>query len=232
MPVLELDGVKKSYPLPDGGRHLVLDLAHFELSAGEQAAMEGPSGTGKTTFLNCCAGILRPDKGCVRIDGQDITSLRESDADALRGRCLGYVFQTFNLLQGLSALENVEIAMRLAGALDHARAGALLERVGLKDKAAHRPSQLSAGQQQRVAVARALAMRPKLVLADEPTGNLDADAAQEALTLLQEASREAGAALLVVSHDPRVLSRFGRRHRLSELNRAPAGAAALSGGRP
>lgn len=220
MYVLELNGVKKSYRLPDGGTHLVLDLAHFKLAAGEQMALEGPSGTGKTTFLNCCAGILRPDEGSVRIDGQDIAAMGESEADALRGRSVGYVFQTFNLLQSLSALENVELAMRLSGGLDRNRAAALLKRVGLGGKAAHRPSQLSAGQQQRVALARALAMRPKVVLADEPTGNLDAASAKESLALLQEACREAGAALLVVSHDPRVLARFKRRHSLSSLNLA------------
>jgi putative ABC transport system ATP-binding protein len=220
MPVLELRDVKKSYPLPAGGVHLVLDLPAFDLQAREQVALEGPSGTGKTTFLNCCAGILKPDQGSVKVDGRDIAALKESEGDALRGRALGYVFQTFNLLQGLSALENVEMAMRLGAGLDRKRALALLERVGLADKLGHRPSQLSAGQQQRVAVARALANRPALVLADEPTGNLDAESAQEALDLLREACTEAQAALLVVSHDPRVLGRFRKRLALADLNRA------------
>jgi len=220
MPALELDGVKKSYALPSGGVHLVLDLPRYALADGEQAALEGPSGSGKTTFLNCCAGILRPDEGRVLIGGIDIAALPESGSDALRGRSLGYVFQSFNLLQGLGALENIELAMRLGAGLDRARARALLGRVGLAGKEQHRPSQLSAGQQQRVALARALANRPRVVLADEPTGNLDAAAAAEALTLLREACAEAGAALLVVSHDPRVLARFRRRDRLARLNRA------------
>jgi putative ABC transport system ATP-binding protein len=220
MPILELKDVKKSYPLPDGGCHLVLDLPHFSLEATEQMALEGPSGTGKTTFLNCCAGILRPDSGSVRLAGQDINAQREAETDDLRGRSLGYVFQTFNLLQSLSALENVEIAMRFGAGWDRGRAVALLERMGLGDKLGHRPGQLSSGQQQRVAVARALANRPKVVLADEPTGNLDAEASKEAVELLKEACAKDGAALLVVSHDREVLGRFKRRRHLADLNRA------------
>jgi ABC-type lipoprotein export system ATPase subunit len=220
MPILEMEDVKKSYPLPEGGTHQVLDLPRFSIEPAEQMVLEGPSGTGKTTFLNCCAGILRPDSGRIRILGRDIAALGESESDALRGRSLGYVFQTFNLLQGLSALENVEVAMRFGAGWDRERAVALLKRVGLGDKLGHRPGQLSTGQQQRVALARALANRPKLVLADEPTGNLDADSAQAAVKLLKEVCAEDGAALLVVSHDPRVLRQFRRKQSLADLNRA------------
>jgi putative ABC transport system ATP-binding protein len=224
MAALEISDLKKHYPLPGGGQHLVLDLPAFSLGAGEQAALEGPSGSGKTTLLHCCAGILRPSAGAVRVGGVELGRLSEGALDAARGRLLGYVFQTFNLLQGLSALENVALAMRFGAGLDEARALGLLDRVGLADKAGHRPGQLSVGQQQRVAVARALANRPQLVLADEPTGNLDAAAGQEALALLRQACRETGAALLLVSHDPAVLRRFSRRHRLTQLNRAAHGA--------
>jgi len=220
MPILEMEDVKKSYPLPGGGSHKVLDLPRFSIEPAEQMVLEGPSGTGKTTFLNCCAGILRPDSGRIRVLGQDLAALGESGTDALRGRSLGYVFQTFNLLQGLSALENVEVAMRFGAGWDRERAVALLERVGLGDKLGHRPGQLSTGQQQRVALARALANRPKLVLADEPTGNLDVDSAQAAVKLLKEVCAEDGAALLVVSHDPRVLRQFRRKQSLAGLNRA------------
>jgi putative ABC transport system ATP-binding protein len=220
MHALELKDLRTSYALPQGGRHLVLDLPELNLRSGEQMALEGPSGSGKTTLLHCCAGILRPSSGSVRIGGVELTALPEGQVDAARGRLLGYVFQTFNLMQGLSALENVELAMRFGGGLDRDRALALLKRVGLADKAAHRPGQLSVGQQQRVAVARALANRPQLVLADEPTGNLDATATQEALALLRQACQETGAALLLVSHDPAVLKRFKRRQRLTALNRA------------
>jgi ABC-type lipoprotein export system ATPase subunit len=220
MPVLLLEHVQKSYPLPGGGHHLVLDVPKFSLEAGEQLALEGPSGTGKTTLLHCCAGILRPDRGRVVLDGQDLGALPESKRDALRGRRLGYVFQSFNLLQGLSAQENVALALGLGGDADPDRALALLKRVGLASKAGHRPSQLSAGQQQRVAVARALARRPCVVLADEPTGNLDAAASKEALALLRDACKEDGAALLLVSHDHGVLKQFKRRAHLGRLNRA------------
>jgi putative ABC transport system ATP-binding protein len=199
---------------------LVLDVPEFSLEAGEQLALEGPSGTGKTTLLHCCAGILRPDRGRVVLDGQDLGALPESKRDALRGQRLGYVFQSFNLLQGLSARENVALAMGLGGLADPDRALALLKRVGLAGKADHRPSQLSAGQQQRVAVARALARRPCVVLADEPTGNLDVASSKEALALLREGCREDGAALLLVSHDPSVLKQFKRREHLGKLNRA------------
>ena len=220
MPALLLEHVQKSYPLPGGGHYLVLDVPHFSLEPGEQLALEGPSGTGKTTLLHGCAGILRPDRGRVVLDGQDLGALPESKRDALRGRRLGYVFQSFNLLQGLSAQENVALALGLGGETDPDRALALLKRVGLANKAGHRPSQLSAGQQQRVAVARALARRPCVVLADEPTGNLDAAASKEALALLREACKEDGAALLLVSHDHGVLKQFKRREHLARLNRA------------
>jgi putative ABC transport system ATP-binding protein len=220
MAVLELLDVVKEYPLSEGGRHRVLDVAAFSLEAGQQAALEGPSGSGKTTFLNCCAGVLRPDRGRVFLDGHELSRLSENEADAVRARRLGYVFQTFNLLQGLSALENVALAMRFGGGYDASRARHLLERVGLLGKAGHTPAQLSAGQQQRVAVARALANRPAVVLADEPTGNLDQGAARVALALLKEACAESGAALLVVSHDPQVLATFSVRHRLAEFNAA------------
>jgi len=131
MPILELEGVKKSYPLPDGGRHLVLDLPHFSLGASEQMALEGPSGTGKTTFLNCCAGILRPDSGSIRNQRPGHQRLRGGGGRRTAGGSLGYVFQTFNLLQGLSALENVEVAMRFGAGWDRKRAVALLGRMGL-----------------------------------------------------------------------------------------------------
>jgi putative ABC transport system ATP-binding protein len=149
-----------------------------------------------------------------------MTALDEAGRDRLRARRIGYVFQTFNLLQGLSALENVMLAMALAGRADEARARALLERVGLGDRLADRPRQLSAGQQQRVAVARALANRPALVLADEPTGNLDPASAGACLALLRETCLESGAALLLVSHDPAVLGALPQRTALGSVNRA------------
>lgn len=222
MNVLEIERLKKHYVAPDGTPALVVDVPQFACAAGEQTALAGTSGSGKTTLLNLIAGILRADSGSVRIMGVDLEPLPESRRDQLRGRHIGYIFQTFNLLQGYTALENVELAMMFGKG--GARDGAvhLLERVGLKDRLHYRPRQLSVGQQQRVAVARALANSPEIVLADEPTGNLDHRHAREALALIRTVCREANAALVLVSHDREILGQFERVVELSEINRAAA----------
>jgi len=220
--VLELAGVRKGYVAPDGGRIEVLDVPQLALAAGEQVALRGASGTGKTTLLHVIAGIVRPDAGSVRVAGEDVARLDEAARDAWRAQHVGYVFQTFNLLQGFSALENVALASMFAGPAKVERARELLERVGLAGRLDYLPRKLSIGQQQRVAVARALVNSPQLVLADEPTGNLDRANAEAALALLRETCRENGAALLVVSHDERVVERFERVLDLAELNRAAA----------
>jgi ABC-type lipoprotein export system ATPase subunit len=218
--MLEVRELKKSYRSPDGALVPVVDIPSFDLAAGEQAALRGGSGSGKTTFLNLIAGILKADAGRISLDGRDLTSLSESGRDEFRALHLSFVFQTFNLLPGYTALENVLLGMMFGPGPDPARARGLLERVGLADRLDYKPRQLSVGQQQRVALARSLANRPKLVLADEPTGNLDAARAREALDLLRESCRENGAALLLVSHDRDILSAFNRVEELSALNRA------------
>jgi len=218
--MLEVRGLKKSYRSPDGGLAPVIDVPSFDLAAGEQAALRGGSGSGKTTFLNLIAGILKADAGRIAVDGRDLSSLSEAARDEFRARHLSFVFQTFNLLPGYTALENVLLGMMFGPGPDPARARGLLERVGLGDRLDYKPPQLSVGQQQRVALARALANRPRLVLADEPTGSLDPSRAKEALDLLREGCRENGAALLLVSHDRDILSAFGRVEELSVLNRA------------
>lgn len=220
MSLLEIQSLKKSFVAPDGGRSVVVDVPSFTLSAKQQVALAGQSGSGKTTFLNLIAGILTPDSGSIRLDGQEVSALPEPQRDRLRATSIGYVFQTFNLLHGFTVLENVLLGMTFGKGVDRAFAEALLRRVGLQDRLQHRPRQLSTGQQQRVAVARALANRPKLVLADEPTGNLDHRNAGEALALIREACAENGAALLLVSHDREVLGRFEDRMDLAEINRA------------
>ena len=220
MPLLEISQLKKIYRTPDGGTQTVLDVPEFALEAKQQLALRGGSGTGKTTLLNCIAGILRPDSGQVRLDGTDIAVASESARDALRARNLGYIFQTFNLLQGYTCLENVLLGMSFGAGANRSRARELLKRVGLADRLDYRPAQLSVGQQQRVAVARALANAPKLVLADEPTGNLDPANARDALTLIREICTETGAALLIVSHDQAVLEQFEDGADLAEINRA------------
>ena len=219
--MLAVTDLKKSFISPEGERVAIIDVPAFALAAGAQLALRGESGSGKTTFLNLLAGILAPDSGRVAIDGAEMTALTESRRDRLRAAKLGYIFRTFNLLQGYTVLENVVLGMSFGprGA-DRAHARQILERVGLGHRLEHFPGQLSSGQQQRVAVARALANRPTLVLADEPTGNLDKQHARASLALIGEVCREHGAALLLVSHDESVLSQFELRQDFLNLNRA------------
>jgi putative ABC transport system ATP-binding protein len=221
--MLAVTDLKKSFLAPDGERVDIVDVPAFSLAAGQQLALRGESGSGKTTFLNLIAGILAADSGRVSIDGADMTSLSEPQRDRLRAAKLGYIFQTFNLLQGYTVIENVVLGMSFGprGA-DRIHAREMLERVGLGHRLHHFPRQLSTGQQQRVAVARALANRPKLVLADEPTGNLDRKHAREALELICKVCREEGAALLLVSHDEEVLNAFETRKDFAQINRALA----------
>ena len=204
--MLAVQQLRKSFVGPDGARVPVVAVPEFQLAAGEQLALRGESGSGKTTFLHLIAGILAADAGRVEIDGVEMTALGEPARDRLRAEKLGYIFQTFNLFGPRGA--------------DRAHARAVLERVGLGHRLGHFPRQLSTGQQQRVAVARALANRPRLVLADEPTGNLDTRHAGEALALIREVCREQGAGLLLVSHDEGVLSQFTLRRDFAELNQA------------
>jgi putative ABC transport system ATP-binding protein len=220
VPLVEIQDLVVERPLPAGGVQPVLDLAHLELDVAEQAGLAGPSGSGKTTLLNLLAGIGVATRGSVRVAGSDLTGLGEPARDRFRARTVGYVFQSFHLLPGLSALENVELGAAFGPAIEPERPRALLERLGLQDRLRHRPAALSVGQRQRVALARALVARPRLVLADEPTGSLDPASAREALGLLSSACREEGATLLCASHDPAVLARFDRTLDLGAMNRA------------
>jgi len=220
MPLLEITDLRKSYHDPEGALHQVIDVPSFSLQSQRQLALRGESGSGKTTFLNLISGILKPDRGIVRIDGQAMTDLSEAGRDRLRARSIGYIFQTFNLLQGCTCVENVLLGMKFGTGVDRVFATELLLRVGLGKKLHLYPRQLSVGQQQRVAVARALANRPQLVLADEPTGNLDHANATESLRLIRETCRQNGAALLLVSHDREVLGAFDAIQDLGTINRA------------
>jgi len=222
--LLTVRNLTKSFATPEGAKVRIIDVAGFELAPGEQVALRGESGSGKTTFLHLIAGILRPNSGEIVIDGIEMTALDESRRDALRAEKIGYIFQNFNLLQGHTVLENVLLGMSFApGGADGGRARALLERVGLGNRLRHFPRELSTGQQQRVAVARAIANRPKLVLADEPTGNLDNRNTAAALDLIKETCAECGAALLLVSHDDATLARFERVREFGEINRMDRG---------
>lgn len=220
MPLLKIQQLIKRYTAPGGEAHTVLDVPEFILEAGQEVALRGASGTGKTTFLNCIAGILRPDQGDIELAGQNIAVASEGQRDQLRAQHIGYIFQTFNLLQGYTCLENVLLGMSFSGQANTQAAAVILKRVGLSDRMDYQPSELSVGQQQRVAVARALANRPQLVLADEPTGNLDPQNAREALQLIREVCEENHAALLLVSHDQAVLDLFEDSLDLAEINQA------------
>jgi ABC-type lipoprotein export system ATPase subunit len=222
--MLAVTALQKSFLSPEQGRVEIVNVRAFALAAGEQLALRGESGSGKTTFLHLIAGILAADAGSVAIDGADMAVLSEPRRDRLRAEKIGYIFQTFNLLQGYTVLENVVLGMSFGPhGVGHGHARELLERVGLGHRLNHFPRQLSTGQQQRVAVARALANRPKLVLADEPTGNLDRKHARESLALIREVCRENGAALLLVSHDEPTLADFSGVRDFREIN-AAAGA--------
>jgi ABC-type lipoprotein export system ATPase subunit len=217
--MLELKNLKKSYKEPDGGDLPILDVPRWSVDAGEQVVVVGPSGCGKTTLLHIIAGILRPTSGQVLIDGWNTAILNESERDQFRARRIGYVFQTFNLLPGFTALENVQLGMSFAGrGHDRKRAINLLERVGLGHRLHHKPGQMSVGEQQRVSVARALANKPKLVLADEPTANVDVGNQQLVVDMLRDTCRDENVALILVTHSPAVAGQFDRVDQLADVN--------------
>jgi ABC-type lipoprotein export system ATPase subunit len=218
--MLSVTNLTKAFREPDGTPLPVLDVPAFQLGAGEQMVLMGSSGGGKTTLLHILAGISRPDSGEVVIGGLDITRLSEAGRDRFRADHIGYVFQTFNLLAGFSALENVLLGMTFRRAGVHRpRAKELLQRVGLGHRMHHRPGQLSVGEQQRVAVARALANGPQLLLADEPTANVDPTNQQCIVDLIRDTCRSESVALLVVTHAPEVARQFSRVDRLDTINR-------------
>ncbi len=215
---LELKNVRKSYSLPDGSRLPILGISSFELKSGEQVALIGSSGGGKTTLLNSIAGITTIDEGAIRVDGTDITKLNEPTRDRFRAQRIGIVFQTFHLLPAFTALENVLLGMSFSGRANRTRAKELLDRVGLGQRLNHRPSMLSVGEQQRVAVARSLANSPKLMLADEPTASVDQANQSKILELIRDACRENKISLLLVTHAPEVAAAFDRVETLSHFN--------------
>src|SRR6476661_6547228 len=225
--MLELRNVQKSYTEPDGSRLAILDIPRFDVAGGEQMVLVGKSGCGKTTLLHTIAGITRADSGEIKIDGIDIANLSEAGVDKVRAAKLGYVFQTFNLLPGFTALENVLLGMTFArGRRDPARARQLLDRVGLSHRSTHKPTALSVGEQQRVAVARALANRPSLLLADEPTANIDPRNQQKIVDLIRDTCREENVSLIIVTHSMEVAGQFQRVDRLEDINLVTAAQAA------
>jgi ABC-type lipoprotein export system ATPase subunit len=221
--MVNLENVKKSFVEPGGGILPILDVPTFQVDAAEQMVLIGRSGSGKTTLLHLISGISRPDEGTIRIDGINIVQLPEAGRDRFRADKIGYVFQTFNLLTGFTALENVLLGMSFAtGRVRPERAKHLLERVGLGHRLHHKPAQLSVGEQQRVAVARALANKPKLLLADEPTANIDTRHQQQVVDLIRQTCREENVVLVLVTHTPDVARQFERVENLENINRVTA----------
>ncbi len=219
--MLLLENVRKSYREPNGESLQILDIEHFKLDAGEQVVLRGRSGCGKTTLLNCISGLTTVDQGQIVIKGCDIVGLPEVARDRFRARYLGFVFQTFNLLPAFTALENVLLGMTFTGQkTDSRRAKRLLEEVGLGHRLTHKPAALSVGEQQRVAVARALVNQPSLLLADEPTANVDPAHQQQIIDLLRGACEQEKVAMLLVTHAPEVSGQFQRVETLEEINRA------------
>jgi putative ABC transport system ATP-binding protein len=202
IPAVALDGVTKTYG-GGGGAVRALDDVSLVFEPGTFSAIMGPSGSGKTTLLQVAAGLDRPDRGTVRIGEVDVTDLGERRLAQLRRRRVGFVFQSFNLLPSLTAAQNAILPLRLAGERPRRRvAREALARVGLGDRAGHRPAQLSGGQQQRVAIARALVSEPEVIFADEPTGALDSRGARDVLGLLRDATDRDGRTVVMVTHDP------------------------------
>jgi len=209
--MIELEGIRRTYRQ---GGHTIHALAGVDvrIARGEFVAIMGPSGSGKSTLLNVLGALDRPDGGRYRFEGTDVAALDDDAASALRNRRIGFVFQSFHLLPRLSVLENVLLPLRYAGQYDAdapARARSLLARIGLGERIGHRPHELSGGQQQRAAIARALLMQPPLLLADEPTGNLDSRSATDVLALLCELNA-AGQTLVLVTHDAEIAARAHR----------------------
>ncbi len=217
--MVEAVGLRREVSSAGGDRLVILHGISFAVTAGEAVAIVGASGSGKSTLLGLLAGLDTPSAGTVRLDGIDLATLDEDGRAALRGRLTGFVFQSFQLLPTLTALENVMLPLELAGRAD-ARpvALALLQRVGLGERLKHYPKHLSGGEQQRVALARAFAPSPRILFADEPTGNLDADTGEAIIELMFALNAEQGTTLVLVTHDGALARRCGRVLRLERGN--------------
>jgi len=210
-PIVTAEGVGKQVAVA-GGMLTILEDISLSISAGESVAIVGVSGSGKSTLIGLLAGLDLPSAGRITLAGEDLTALDEDGRARLRGRSVGFVFQTFQLLPGLTALENVMLPLELAGATAaDAQGREMLQRVGLEARASHYPRQLSGGEEQRVAIARAFATTPALLFADEPTGNLDAHTGERVADLLFALNAEQGTTLVLVTHDERMAARCTRR---------------------
>jgi putative ABC transport system ATP-binding protein len=207
--ILNVQNLEKSYSSGSKKLTILKDIS-FSVEAKETFAIVGPSGSGKTTLLGLCAGLDQPDGGIVELCGVQLNALTEDERAVLRNKKVGFIFQDFQLLPTLTALENVAVPLELQGDKDATkRALELLEKVGLRDRMNHYPSQLSGGEQQRVALARAFSNRPEILIADEPTGNLDADTGEKVVKLLFDLNKEQGTTLVIVTHDIELAQKTG-----------------------
>ena len=207
--MIRLEAISKVYPM--GKRELtVLREVTLNIDKGELVAIMGPSGSGKTTMLNLIGCLDKPTSGKYYLEEREVSRLSSGELAGVRGQKIGFVFQTFNLLPRLSALANVELGMRYTGNVDRQRVMEALTKVGLSDRANHRPTELSGGEQQRVAIARALVKNPPLILADEPTGNLDSRSGAEIISILTSLHAEQGITLLIITHDANIANHCQR----------------------
>jgi len=213
--MLRCENLTQSYQSGTGMLTVLQDIS-FGVAPGEFVAIIGPSGSGKTTLLGLLAGLDRPAAGRVWLDGEELSGMDEDRRAALRGAKVGFVFQAYQLIPTLTALENVQVPLELRGDRDAGRARALLERVGLGDRTGHYPAQLSGGEQQRVALARAFCIKPRILFADEPTGNLDQRTGAGIIDLMTDLNQEAGTTLVLVTHDPELAGRARRILRLAD----------------
>ena len=213
--IIDAEGITKVYKMGEIEVHALCGVS-LKVNRGEVISIMGPSGSGKSTFMNILGALDRPTSGTYHLNGELVSELSDDELAVIRNREVGFVFQTFNLLGRHTALANVELPMRYAGVVNgkRKRAIAALESVGLGDRIRHRPNELSGGQQQRVAIARALVNQPAIILADEPTGNLDTKSGNEILEILLELNREHGTTLIFVTHDPDIAARTQRIVRL------------------
>jgi putative ABC transport system ATP-binding protein len=213
--MITLRGLSKTYYLGDSELKVLQDI-NLNIETGEMVAIMGPSGSGKTTLLNLLGCLDRPTSGSYQLEGREVSSLSRAELANLRGRKLGFIFQSFNLLPYLSALDNVKLGMKYAGQSGKNQAEQALASVGLADRAKHRPIELSGGERQRVAIARAIVKNPPVILADEPTGNLDSKTGEEIIRILTDLNTNHGITMIVVTHDPDVAMRCRRTIRFKD----------------
>ncbi|MBS1516071.1 MAG: ABC transporter ATP-binding protein [Bacteroidetes bacterium] len=220
--MLRISNLQKRFRNADGEVTEVINIPDFSLQENFRLAISGRSGSGKSTFLNLVSGIISADSGEIIFNDKNISSLTESKRDIFRSQNIGYIFQTFNLLQAFTAIENVMLGMMFAGKSGRKNAEALLNKVGLGKKINHKPAELSVGEQQRVAIARAVANSPKLILADEPTANLDAKNGGIAIDLIKNICEENKISLMLVSHEADIINRFEHKINFEDINKVSA----------